>query len=147
MNKRGFHLIIFYCPSRIIKFILKIHYTIYKLFTIIYPISLLLDRTVLTLLVNGGGGGYYDHRLFLPHITQLKHRNELPILIDFKLCPSPSSFKKTLKALAAPDFIWRPSKVSGPSIFFNFSFINFEANLFELLGSLFKRPSNTEFWS
>jgi hypothetical protein len=32
---------------------------------------------------HGGGGGYYDHGLFLPHITQHKHRSELPILIDF----------------------------------------------------------------
>ena len=41
---------------------------------------------------------------------------------------------KKLKALAAPDFVWRSSKVSGPSIFFNFSFINFEADFFRAFG-------------
>ena len=37
--------------------------------------------TELTLLVMWGG--YYDHILCLTLITQLKHRNELSILIDF----------------------------------------------------------------
>jgi hypothetical protein len=64
--------------------------------------------------------------------------------LTFKVCPSPSFFKK-LKALAALGFVWRPSKVSGPLNYFKFSFINFEANFFKLLGKFFERPSNPEF--
>ena len=43
---------------------------------------------------------------------------------------SSPSFEKKLKALAATVYAWRPYEVSGPLNFFNFSFINFEADFF-----------------
>jgi hypothetical protein len=57
-------------------------------------------------------------------------------------------FKNNLKALAARSFIWRPSKERRPLVFFHCSFINLEKlTIFELLGSIFERPPNPEFWS
>ena len=38
--------------------------------------------------------------------------------------------KKKIKALAGRGFVWQPSEEGGPLIFFNFSFINFGADIF-----------------
>ena len=47
-------------------------------------------------------------------------------------------FKKKFKALAARHFVWRPSESRGPLIFFDFSFINFGADIF--------RAFRLDFW-
>ena len=43
-------------------------------------------------------------------------------------------FKQKIKALSTTVFVWRPSKLSGPLIFFDFSFINFGADIFQAFG-------------
>ena len=48
-------------------------------------------------------------------------------------------FKKKISALAGLGLVWRPSEVRGPSIFGDFSFINFRADNF--------RAFRPDFWT